>query len=688
MNELDAPPVNGISGVSGDQPERPLETLSQPWSAGFGAATEEAFYGNPVSKLVQSGEKAALGYLSERAQMKKQSKAEIESDAKAEGVQLENIPNDGMYLAQSKLLIDRKKEMKAREATIQASGLGAVGQFSAGMVGGIVDPLNLAVSFIPVGGEAYWAAKIGAAGSLAERVAIRAASGAAAGAVGAAALEPIQAATGYDLGDEYSAANSLHNIGFGAGLGSLFHVALGPMKEKAYAKRQALEKILEDSNPKPLPGVSGPTITGGGELQPFEGGEAYRESLPPEPSKGPGYNPTADMTAEGGPGGPAPSDAHYRTDIEAGVNPEMGPGRPTQEQLNREPLRRQHYERVYNDYLKEIEHGNEDAPNWKGITPEDHLAAKAIADLENINYETRMELMRGALAQMLDGREVDVTPIIRREIITRDMRMEAARAQDPAAFAVHDEINAKIKEVQDRLNYTKESQDLVEQMKAIEERRSSGPELTKAEHDALAAQEAKVTDQIKEYAAKAGDTEVPVDQEVESLLKDLATYRKQHEENSARMGEAWRKGGIEIQRMRELPNEDGTPNRDNTDFPIRSGSPMDNVIPPELPRPDDTPPSLDHNEPGSAAYQPEVLKEQERVLRENKIEIEPDKELAQLEAENSALEKEIMDKMKMSGVPEDELNALKEEAAAEKQKAIDYGKAMDELSKCILKGRR
>ena len=158
---------------------------------------------------------------------------------------------------------ERKQEQMAREDIIarREHGLftGGVARFVAGLAGGlpgIVDPLNIATSFLPVVGPAkaaLWAAKFGVAGT--------AAVGAVEGAVGQALLLPLQyGISRYDQ-EDYGAVDALLNIAMGSAFGGGLHTgvhlwgrplpalerrlgALGP-EEREAALRQSIADVAD-----------------------------------------------------------------------------------------------------------------------------------------------------------------------------------------------------------------------------------------------------------------------------------------------------------------------------------------------------------------------------------------------------------------------------------------------------------
>jgi hypothetical protein len=108
----------------------------------------------------------------------------------------------------------------------------------------MLDPLNVASAFIPVVGEARFAALAGCIGV----GGARAVTGAVEGAVGAAILEPIVlAGARYEQAD-YDIVDSLANIAFGAGIGAGLHFAGGALKDRIEVRRTAspIERQIDD----------------------------------------------------------------------------------------------------------------------------------------------------------------------------------------------------------------------------------------------------------------------------------------------------------------------------------------------------------------------------------------------------------------------------------------------------------
>jgi hypothetical protein len=101
-----------------------------------------------------------------------------------------------------------------------------------------LDPLNAAAAFIPVVGEARYARWLAQAGGLGERVAIRAGVGAARGAAGNIPLVAMHYGIAQETQEDYTAANALLDIAYGAAFGAVLHTGLGPVTERGMIARE------------------------------------------------------------------------------------------------------------------------------------------------------------------------------------------------------------------------------------------------------------------------------------------------------------------------------------------------------------------------------------------------------------------------------------------------------------------
>lgn len=109
-----------------------------------------------------------------------------------------------------------------------------VTRFGVGALVSLADPLNDMAMMIPVAPEAFVAARLAAAGGLVERAAIRTGLGAAQGATGMAALQPLQYVQDIQDHEAFSIGEALRQIAFGAVAG-----AAGGAIHAGFAERAA-----------------------------------------------------------------------------------------------------------------------------------------------------------------------------------------------------------------------------------------------------------------------------------------------------------------------------------------------------------------------------------------------------------------------------------------------------------------
>lgn len=145
-------------------------------------------------------------------------------------------------------LIDEKERERLRQSRLDRFfseddrgplSKGAV--FGVGFVEAMLDPLNIAASFIPVVRESKMQAMIARQGRHLARLRV----GAAEGFVGSAALEPIVTASAKARQADYEMADSLVNIAFGTVAGGGLHVGVGAMGDALqYASPRIRQGLL------------------------------------------------------------------------------------------------------------------------------------------------------------------------------------------------------------------------------------------------------------------------------------------------------------------------------------------------------------------------------------------------------------------------------------------------------------
>lgn len=174
-------------------------------------AFDEALETNPVPLFILSRELNAAREVGPRL-----SAEDANDQAKRAGVSVK-VPEDGISNAALAILIERKRDQAARDLLFgrREGAAAAVGMFGVGLAGAFMDPVNAASGYIPVLSGTRYAATLARAASIGQRATVRAATGAAEGAVGASLVEMPTIALRRDLQDDYSLYDSLTNITFG-----------------------------------------------------------------------------------------------------------------------------------------------------------------------------------------------------------------------------------------------------------------------------------------------------------------------------------------------------------------------------------------------------------------------------------------------------------------------------------------
>lgn len=190
-------------------------------------AFDEAVETNPVPLFVLSHELNASRQIGPRLEW-----WEATDQAKKAGVKV-TVPEDGISQAALSILIERRKDEASRSILFaRKDGFGAsAGAMGAGFAGTLLDPVNAAAGFVPVLGGTRYAAALGNAATVGSRTALRAAVGGAEGLVGAALVEAPTAGLRRDLQDDYSLYDSLANVAFGTFASSGIRAAVGGARD-------------------------------------------------------------------------------------------------------------------------------------------------------------------------------------------------------------------------------------------------------------------------------------------------------------------------------------------------------------------------------------------------------------------------------------------------------------------------
>lgn len=202
----------------------------------LGATFQETLYYNPANALLRLAEQ--YSYEGRRGQTLSKDEY-MQSEYYRPGIQ---VGDDGIKEGLAKLLAERKDKRDSFNLTLNASrggfGLGAA-QFGVGLLGSLLDPLNIASAFIPTLGTARaatLAAKFGKNGG-------RFMTGVMDGMVGAALLEPLViGAAAAEQDRDYNLMDSFLNVTFGGALGGGLHVGFGKISDRIERSKQEVKE--------------------------------------------------------------------------------------------------------------------------------------------------------------------------------------------------------------------------------------------------------------------------------------------------------------------------------------------------------------------------------------------------------------------------------------------------------------
>lgn len=221
-----------------------LEEFAVSTGSSIGASFSQSWTETPISSAFRDSEliRANVGegevkyplYSSEQypieyePQGKKLSIESATSQIKAKGLLLK-VPEEGYTQKALDIIIDRKEQEIMRTNKINASKgfVATIGKFSAAMAAQVLDPVNVAASFIPVVAPSKYAAMLKAATGAGQRAAIRGGVGATEGFVGSALVEPIIYMAKQREQADYTMSDSLMNVGLGTVFGAGLHAGAG-----------------------------------------------------------------------------------------------------------------------------------------------------------------------------------------------------------------------------------------------------------------------------------------------------------------------------------------------------------------------------------------------------------------------------------------------------------------------------
>ena len=213
----------------------------------LGAVAADNWNFNPVNSLLNYSDLSEARNKSRFSKENMVDRLELNKEYAKIGLYFE----EDEYQSVVDIMVREKNEERARQNIMMRGPKGSwnplsggfyVGatKFATGLATSMVDPINIAASFIPVFGQTNFARLVARQGFTKAR-AIR---GAVEGAVGATLVEPIVYGVAQSLQADYDMYDSLLNVTFGTVLGSGLHVGAGKLKD-INTRRKFNEKIAE-----------------------------------------------------------------------------------------------------------------------------------------------------------------------------------------------------------------------------------------------------------------------------------------------------------------------------------------------------------------------------------------------------------------------------------------------------------
>ena len=207
----------------------------------LGAIAKDAWKFNPVSSILRYNE---LSDIREQATNKPYIPAEELN---------EKYSKEGLFFYEDEkqdvvdLLLERKSAERKRQSIIARGPNGFIAgalKLGTSFVASAADPINLAVSFVPVVGQAKFASMVARSGFTKARFY----KGIKEGFVGAAAVEPLVYGVAQTEQADYDLMDSFMAVSFGTVLGGGLHVGAGKLKD--FNTRRNFEKRIEEARAK------------------------------------------------------------------------------------------------------------------------------------------------------------------------------------------------------------------------------------------------------------------------------------------------------------------------------------------------------------------------------------------------------------------------------------------------------
>lgn len=408
-----------------------------------GEAFDSAIETNPVPLFMQSIELHEAKQTGFRLP-----KDRALEEARRAGVAV-TVPDDGITEPALKILIERRKDDAARQLIFARSpgGVATAGVFGAGVAGAFMDPLNLAAGFIPVLGGTRYAAKLAEAGTAGARAGLRLGVGAAEGAVGAAAVELPTAALHRDLQDDYSLYDSLANVAFGTFASAGIRGISGAARDAWLGMAKARElDALRGVDPQVWASAKAAAATA--EERAFwtdlEAGFQRGEGIPD------GMRAAFDRERFQGEFDDALAEhraalARIAADADVAIDRRFQREREKMLAAGIEPdeALKQAFAKVYPETERRLKSAAEIGVERMGAMELDD-ARKAIAEgrgliqvpqtnaeiLAAIEDSTHAHALKAAVAQAIEGKQVDVTPVLRQDKAFGPSRLDLSEARE------------------------------------------------------------------------------------------------------------------------------------------------------------------------------------------------------------------------------------------------------------------
>ena len=293
-----------------------IEDFTPTMSTYMGAAWDEGFRFTPTNSLLrmetlrraQVGDKVGFPLSASQArffdpqkqldQLNQPTPPKLDQETAIKKVQ-ENqlkleIPKEGITQEALDILIERKKdELEFRYQTNAAPDgvIPTVSKFSAQIAANLIDPLNIAASFIPIVGQGRYANMLAKAESSIGRAGVRVRVGALEGAVGNALIEPAVYFAAKQEQADYKLMDSVANVLIGGIMGAGLHAGAGAIGDAIKAGRSGRTAEPTGGTAKALAEVDQSTKSAMLRAALAAEGRGYRANVNPVAAMDPKLNP-------------------------------------------------------------------------------------------------------------------------------------------------------------------------------------------------------------------------------------------------------------------------------------------------------------------------------------------------------------------------------------------------------------